>query len=395
MEHYAGIDVSLERSSVCVVDALGKIVKEAKISSEPAALVAFFEALGFAVKRIGLEAGPLSQWLHAGLKRAGFEAVLLETRHVKAALSAMTVKTDRTDARGLAQLIRMGWFRPVHAKSIRSQEVRALLIARKQLLGRLIDVELSIRGILRGFGLKVGPVTRKGFDARIRELVTGQATLECIAGAMLSARVALKAEYEKLHKTVLAIVRDDAVCRRLMTVPSVGPVVAITYKSAIDDPNRITKSKAAGALFGLTPRKYQSGEKDVTGGITRFAAADSALGQLSFTTTVANSVINGINAKPNQFTGGEGSVTGVEVQFNVTFNTPFSLGPDHVFFRPEVDLGNAGNFLWLSAPKPIVSPGTPFAADLQRAAWQAATQAPVRYYKRVKVRTPRPNKAGQ
>src|SRR5262249_54449640 len=139
VEHYAGIDVSLEWSSICVVDALGKIVKEAKISSEPAILVTFFEALGFAVKRIGLEAGPLSQWLHAGLKRAGFEAVLLETRHVQAALSAMTVKTDRKDARGLAQLIRMGWFRPVHAKSIRSQEVRALLVARKQLLGRLID----------------------------------------------------------------------------------------------------------------------------------------------------------------------------------------------------------------------------------------------------------------
>src|SRR5258707_2577448 len=159
--------------------------------------------------------------LHAGLKRAGFEAVLLETRHVKAALSAMTVKTDRKDG-GLAQLIRMGWFRPVHAKSIRSQEVRALLVARKQLLRRLIDVELSIRGILRGFGLKVGSVTRKGFDARVRELVKGQPTSERIAEAMLSARAALKAEYEKLHETGLAIVRDDAVCRRLMTVPSVG-----------------------------------------------------------------------------------------------------------------------------------------------------------------------------
>src|SRR6266702_2956439 len=224
MEHYAGIDVSLELSSVCVVDAQGKIVKEAKVASEPEAVVAFFEALGFAVKRIGLEAGPLSQWLHAGLKEAGFETVLLETRHVKAALSAMTVKTDRKDARGLAQLIRMGWFRPVHAKSMGSQEVRALLVARKQLLGRLIDVELSIRGILRGFGLKVGPVTRKGFEARIHEL---------------------------------------------MTVPGVGPLVAITYKSAMDDPSRIAKSKAAGALFGLTPKKYQSGEKDVTGGITR------------------------------------------------------------------------------------------------------------------------------
>jgi transposase len=269
VEHYAGIDVSLELSSVCVVDAQGKIVKETKVSSEPEALVSFFKGLGFPMKRIGLEAGPLSQWLHAGLAQAGFETVLLETRHVKAALSAMTVKTDRKDARGIAQLLRMGWFRAVHAKSIGSQEVRALLVARKQLLGRLIDVELSIRGILRGFGLKVGPVTRKGFEPRIRELVTGQATLERIAGAMLLARAALKMEYEKLHKAVLAIVRDDAVCRRLMTVPSVGPLVAITYKSAMDDPSRIAKSKAAGALFGLTPKKYQSGEKDVTGGITR------------------------------------------------------------------------------------------------------------------------------
>jgi len=266
MEKYAGIDVSLELSSVCVVDEQGKIVRETKVPTEPEALVRFFEALGFAVKRIGLEAGPLSQWLHEGLKRSGFEAVLLETRHVKAALSAMTVKTDRKDARGIAQLIRMGWFRPVHAKSMGAQEIRALLVARKQLLGRLIDVELSLRGILRGFGLKVGPVTRKTFEARIRELVRGQATLECIAMAMLSARAALKAEYAKLHKTVLTIVRDDAVCRRLMTVPSVGPLVAITYKSAIDDPHRIAKSKAAGALFGLTPKKYQSGEKDVTGG---------------------------------------------------------------------------------------------------------------------------------
>ena len=269
MEHYAGVDVSLELSSVCVVDAQGKIVKETKVSSEPEALVSFFKGLGFPMKRIGLEAGPLSQWLHAGLAQAGFETVLLETRHVKAALSAMTVKTDRKDARGIAQLLRMGWFRAVHAKSIGSQEVRALLVARKQLLGRLIDVELSIRGILRGFGLKVGPVTRKEFEARIRELVMGQATLERIADAMLSARAALKAEYEKLHKAVLAIVREDAVCRRLMTVPSVGPLVAITYKSAMDDPNRIVKSKAAGALFGLTPKKYQSGDKDVTGGITR------------------------------------------------------------------------------------------------------------------------------
>jgi transposase len=163
MEHYAGIDVSLERSSVCVVDSTGRIVREAKVASEPEALVRLFGQLGLPLTRVGLEAGPLSQWLHAGLTKAGFEAVLLETRHVKAALSAMVVKTDRRDARGIAQLLRMGWYRPVHRKSPPAQEVRALLVGRKLLQGKLLDVELSIRGILRGFGLKLGQ--RRGLPA--------------------------------------------------------------------------------------------------------------------------------------------------------------------------------------------------------------------------------------
>src|SRR3954471_13330436 len=133
VEHYAGIDVSLERRGGCVVDATGRIVREAKVASEPEALVDFFRRLGLPLTRVGLEAGPLSQWLHAGLTGAGFEAVLLETRQVKAALSAMVVKTDRKDARGIAQLLRMGWFRPVHRKSADAQEVRALLVGRKLL----------------------------------------------------------------------------------------------------------------------------------------------------------------------------------------------------------------------------------------------------------------------
>lgn len=273
MQYYAGIDVSLELSSVCVVDAKGKIVKEAKVGSDPDALVSFIRSLDLPIDRIGLEAGPLSQWLHAGLTKAGFEAVLLETRHVKAALSAMTVKTDRKDARGIAQLLRMGWFRPVHCKSIGSQEIRALLVARKLLLGKLFDVEFSIRGILRGFGLKIGLVTRKTFEPRVRELCAGQTMLENICAAMLAARSSLQAEYGKLHKEMLAIVRQDDVCRRLMTTPSVGPLVAITFKTSIDDPTRIGKSKAVGALFGLTPKKYQSGETDVTGGISRVGDA--------------------------------------------------------------------------------------------------------------------------
>ncbi|HEX2074916.1 MAG TPA: IS110 family transposase [Geodermatophilus sp.] len=273
MEHYAGIDVSLQQSSVCVVDATGRIVREAKVPSEPEALVGFFGQLGLPLARVGLEAGPLSQWLHAGLTAAGFEAVLLETRHVKAALSAMVVKTDRKDARGIAQLLRMGWYRPVHRKSPPAQEVRALLVGRKLLQGKLLDVELSVRGILRGFGLKLGEVGKGRFAARVRELAAGQPTLERVVEPMLRAREALRAEYQVLHRAVLAIVREDAVCRRLMSVPGVGALVAVTFTSAVDDPSRFRSSRAVGAHFGLTPRKYQSGETDVTGGISRVGDA--------------------------------------------------------------------------------------------------------------------------
>jgi transposase len=273
VEHYAGIDVSLERSSVCVVDGTGRIVREAKVASEPEALVGFFAQLGLPVARIGLEAGPLSQWLHAGLTAAGFEAVLLETRHVKAALSAMVVKTDRKDARGIAQLLRMGWFRPVHCKSPPAQEVRALLVGRKLLQGKLLDVELSIRGILRGFGLKLGQVSKGRFAARVRELVAGQPMLERVAEPMLRAREALRAEYQVLHRAVLAIVRADVTCRRLMTVPGVGALVAVTFTTAVDDPARFRRSRAVGAHFGLTPKRYQSGETDVTGGISKVGDA--------------------------------------------------------------------------------------------------------------------------
>ena len=199
MEHYAGLDVSLELTSVCIVDAQGRILRETKVPTDPADLVRYFRSLQHRVTRVALEAGPLSQWIHAGLVAAGFEAALLETRHAKAALSAMTVKTDRRDARGIAQLLRLGWFRPVHAKSAGAQEVRALLTARKLIQAKLLDIESGIRGVLRGFGLKVGPISRGRFEMRVRELVTGQPTLETVIGAMLAARTALEAEFKRLH----------------------------------------------------------------------------------------------------------------------------------------------------------------------------------------------------
>jgi len=269
VEHYAGLDVSLELTSLCVVDAQGQVVREAKVASEPEALIGFLRAQELEIGRIGLEAGPLSQWLHAGLVAADFEVVLLETRHVKAALSAMTVKTDRRDARGIAQLLRLGWYRPVHAKSASAQEVRSLLTARKLIQCKLLDIESGIRGVLRGFGLKVGTVSRGRFEARIRYLVDGHAMLETVVGSMLTARGALQAEFARLHRTLLALVRADPVCRQLMSVPGVGAVVAITFKSGVDDPTRFRRSRDVGPHFGLTPRKYQSGELDVTGSISK------------------------------------------------------------------------------------------------------------------------------
>ena len=273
MDHYAGIDVSLEQSSVCVVDAAGGIVREAKVASEPEALIGFLGGLPRPVARVGLEAGPLSQWLQAALVKAGYDAVLLETRHVKAALSAMIVKTDRKDARGSRSSCGWAGSGRCTARRRRPQEVRALLVARKQLQAKMRDVELSLRGLLRGFGLKVGEISKGQFATRVRFLVAGHSMLERIAEAMLQAREALRTEFTKLHRAMLAIVREDAVCRRLMTVPGVGALIAVTFTSGVDDPGRFTRSKGVGAHFGLTPRKYQSGETDVTGAVSRVGDA--------------------------------------------------------------------------------------------------------------------------
>jgi transposase len=273
MEHFAGIDVSLEMSSVCVVDATGRIVREAKVASEPEALVAWFHGLGIDVTRVGLEAGPLSQWLFAAMREAGLAVELLETRHVRDAFKAMPVKTDRKDARGIAQLMRLGWFRPVHCKSAPAQETRALLTARKLLQTKHIDVEMSLRGVLRGFGLKVGPTTPRSFAARIRELVEGHPVLTAVAEALLAAREVLGTQLRGLERRLRDRAREDDRARLLMTTPGVGVIVALTYVAAMDDPGRFRSSKAVGAHFGLTPKRYQSGGTDVTGRISKVGDA--------------------------------------------------------------------------------------------------------------------------
>ena len=273
MEHYAGIDVSLECSSVCVVDGTGKIVREGKAASDPAALIGWFGSLGFELGRIGLEAGPLSQWLYAAMKQAGLAVELLETRHVHDAFKAMPVKSDRNDARGIAQLMRLGWFRPVHCKSIGAQEVRAVLTARKLVQTKRLDVENSLRGILRGFGLKVGKTTDRSFAGRIQDLVKGHPNLAANSQAHQTHRAVLLDEFKAFEKRVRAMSLLDAKARLLMSTPAVGPIVSLTYASAIDDPARFKSSKQVGPHFGLTPKRYQSGETDRSGRISKIGDA--------------------------------------------------------------------------------------------------------------------------
>ncbi len=269
MDHFAGLDVSVKETSVCIVDDAGKIVQEVKVVSEPEALLRVLMNPGYHFKRIGLEAGPLSQWLFGALADAGLPVICVETRHMRAVLKAQINKTDRNDARGIAQMMRVGLYRPVHVKTLRSQKLRMLLTHRKLLQSKAIAIDNDLRATLRNFGLKVGMVGTVKFEARIKELVEGFPDLAVLVEPLLIVRRVLREQVGILHRRLLAIVRDDDVCRRLMTVPGVGPVVALTYRATVDVPARFRNSKAVGAVFGLTPSKYQSGEVDRTGGISR------------------------------------------------------------------------------------------------------------------------------
>jgi transposase len=268
MPHYVGLDVSVKETAVCIVDEAGTICREAKVVSHPEDLVRLLSTDDLDVVRIGLEAGPMSQWLFNGLAQAGLPAICIETRHTKAFLKAQVNKSDRNDARGIAQMMRVELFRPVHVKTITSQKRRALLTARRLLLDKAIAIENDIRGLLRNFGLKVGPVASGRFEARVEELLVDQPEISEIINPLLTARGKLREMFMALHRKLLALVRDDGACRRLMTIPGVGPVVSLAFVSTIDVPARFRTSKSVGPALGLTPVLNQSGESHKLGGIS-------------------------------------------------------------------------------------------------------------------------------
>lgn len=222
VSYFAGMDIGLEYTAVCIMDQEGEILHEAMVPSDPDSLSQYLRETGLLFKRIGMEACPLSQWLFDGLVNAGFPAICVEIRHLKAAMSAMTHKSDRNDARGIAQVMRTGWFRSVHVKSRMSQEARMLLTSRRLLLKKRGALQSELRGSLKVFGLKIGKVSKKEFASRALELVEDQPILLAIVQPLLKLRAEVIKQLDVLHRMVLKAAKNDEMCRRWMEIPGVG-----------------------------------------------------------------------------------------------------------------------------------------------------------------------------
>ena len=269
MAVFVGLDVSLRTVSICVVEADGTVVWEGKTPSEPLPLIERLAKWRGQVRLVGVEACPLSEWLHGALIESGFETVCIETRHAHNFLSSRPNKTDRSDARGIADMMRLGHYRPVHVKSRAAQLLRTTLIARKRFVDHMLAIEGTIRGLLRMHGLKLGDVHRCRFGARVETLLTDLPELRLAIAPLLEARNLMRRQKAIFDRHLSQVARKDAVCVRLMTISGVGPVVSLAFKATIDDPKRFRNSKAAAAHLGLTPRVYQSGELDRSGHISK------------------------------------------------------------------------------------------------------------------------------
>jgi len=276
VKHYVGLDVSLKFTHVCVMDQEQTVVAQSKVETDPETIALYLHDLKLNYHRVGLETGTMAQWLYTGLAQAGLPVFCLDARKVKGFLKLDTTnKNDRNDARGIARMMVFGTPHVVHVKSGQSQRMRALLAARKTVQIKMIDLELFVRGNIRQFGLKMGPVTRPKWEARVRELIKDDPFLQELIEPVLVCWRTLREQLAKLHKQILQITRQDPTCRLLMTCPGVGPVVSLSFKSAIDIPERFTNSQSVGASIGLTPKQNQSGEMNTNGRISR--AGDESL----------------------------------------------------------------------------------------------------------------------
>ena len=269
MERYVGMDVSLKETSICVVDGSGEIQCEGTVISEPKAIAGFIKTNAVSVKRIGLETGPTTTWLWHELRALGLPVICIDARHAKAALSLRINKSDRNDAVGLARIMQCGWYKEVQVKRLSCHEIRAVLNSRAQLVKIKRDLENQIRGLLKNLGLVIGKAGGNVFRRRAEELVGEQLLLQEAIRPLLTVREMVRREIAGLTRKLLALARDNEESRRLMTVPGIGPITALAFHSAIDDPSRFRRSRSVGAYFGLTPRRHASGEIDWTGRISK------------------------------------------------------------------------------------------------------------------------------
>ncbi len=275
MTYYAGLDVSLRTVNLCVIDDTGEFFSETKLASDVQDIVAYLDDLSIKIDSVALEAGTLTQYLTYGLQAAGFEVVCMEARQVKGALSAMRNKTDKHDARGIAQILRSGWYSKVHVKSMQSHHIRMLLSSRKAVLSKCVDLENEVRGLFKIFGIKLPPKLGHGaFDNAVRDIIEVDKTLSHALLPLLDARLVLYQTFRILDNRTRHLANDDPVCTRLMSVPGVGFITALTFKAGVDDPHRFKRSRTVGAHFGLTPRRFQSGEIDIEGHISKCGDAD-------------------------------------------------------------------------------------------------------------------------
>jgi len=269
MVHYVGLDVSLKQTSICVVDQAGSIVREGVVDSDPGAIAAFVRLNAREVGRIGLETGPTATWLWTELKRLGLPVICIDARHAKAVLKMQINKSDRNDASGIARIMQTGWFKAVQVKDLESHAVRALLASRALLVKIKRDLENHIRGLLKNLGLVIGRAKFNIFAVRAGELIEDRPELIAVVGPILKARGSIEQQIDDLDRKVLNLARHDAQVRRFMTVPGVGPVTALSFKAAIDNPTRFKRSRSVGAYIGLTTRRHASGEVDWSGRISK------------------------------------------------------------------------------------------------------------------------------
>lgn len=273
MKKYIGLDVSLKETHFCVVDETGSVLARGREVTRPDLLASAIRGLAGDVELVVLETGGQSSRLQRGLEALEVPAVIVDARRAKAALACRLNKTDANDAEGLAQLARTGWYREVAAKRPSTRLVRAQLVARQQLAKQRRDLENQIRALLRGFGLAVGTVSKSRFEARVWELVEREPLLEEAVDPLMTVRRSLEANLKELEGKIAALACGSEVCARLMTVPGIGPMTALAFVTAIDDPHRFARSASVGPYLGLTPRRHQSGEKDWSGRISKHGDA--------------------------------------------------------------------------------------------------------------------------